>query len=322
MASTGTDELVLGGLYGLLIGDAVGVPYEFSAPEELPALERIDMAPPSGFIRAHAAAPTAAWSDDGAQALCLLASLLHRDGLDLTDFGNRLVNWCDYGYMAVDHIVFDVGSQTSIALAAIRNGVPAQHAAPAEERHNGNGSLMRALPLALWHTGSDDELIHDAARQSIPTHAHPRSQICCALYCLWARATLFRVDNPWQHATTVLRRYCAENAAWSNELEGHVRPDDPPGGSGSGYVVDCLHSARLALQQPTFERVVQRAISLGNDTDTTAAVAAGIAGLQHGLAAIPERWRLALPARDIVDPLAERLLASLRDRARSHPTAY
>jgi len=89
MASTGTDDLVLGGLYGLLIGDAVGVPYEFSAPEELPALERIDMAPPSGFIRAHAAAPTAAWSDDGAQALCLLASLLHRDGLDLTDFGNR-----------------------------------------------------------------------------------------------------------------------------------------------------------------------------------------------------------------------------------------
>jgi ADP-ribosyl-[dinitrogen reductase] hydrolase len=310
-----TEDLLLGGLYGLLIGDAVGVPYEFSAPQDLPALEHIDMDPPVGFVRAHPAAPKAAWSDDGAQALCLLASLLHCGGLDLVDLGNRLVNWHDRGYMAVDHVVFDVGNQTSIALSAIRRGVPAEHAGPATERHNGNGSLMRVLPLALWHTGSDEQLIHDAARQSIPTHAHPRSQVCCALYCLWARATLLRVDNPWQHATRVLRRHCEANASWSNELELHVRPDQPPGGSGSGYVVDCLHSARLAVQEPTFERVVQRAVSLGNDTDTTAAVAAGIAGLEHGLLAIPERWRQALPARAIVDPLAVHLLATLRERA-------
>jgi ADP-ribosyl-[dinitrogen reductase] hydrolase len=323
MANTVTEDLVLGGLYGLLVGDAVGVPYEFSTPEDLPAIEHIDIDPPSGFLRAHPAAPKAAWSDDGAQALCLLASLLHCAGLDLTDLGNRLVNWLDWGYMAVDNVVFDVGNQTGIALSAIRSGVAAEDAGPADERHNGNGSLMRVLPLALWHTGPDDQLIHDAARQSIPTHAHTRSQVCCALYCLWARATLLRLDNPWQHATTVLRRHCVRNASWSNELEIHVRPDAPPGGSGSGYVVDCLHSARLAVQQPTFERVVQRAISLGNDTDTTAAVAAGIAGLQHGLTAIPERWRLALPARAIVDPLAEHLLASLRERARAAaiPTA-
>lgn len=317
MASTATDDLVLGGLYGQLIGDAVGVPYEFSAAEDLPPPQDIDMTPPLGFIRAHAAAPKAAWSDDGAQALCLLASLLDCEGLDLTDFGNRLVNWYSRGYMAVDQVVFDVGYQTSVALAAIQNGVPAEDAGLAEEQHNGNGSLMRALPLALWHTGSDDELIRDAGRQSTPTHAHPRSQVCCALYCLWARATFLRIDNPWQHATSVLRRYCTRDASWSMELESHVRPDAPAGGSGSGYVVDCLHSARLAAQEPTFERVVQRAISLGNDTDTTAAVAAGIAGLQHGMAAIPERWRLALPARSVVDPLADRLLASLRDRARS-----
>ena len=78
-----TEDSLLGGLYGLLIGDALGVPYEFSAPAELPPLEQIEMPPPSGFPRAHRSAPAGAWSDDGAQALCLLASLLGQGELDL-----------------------------------------------------------------------------------------------------------------------------------------------------------------------------------------------------------------------------------------------
>lgn len=309
MTGARAQEQLLGGLYGLLVGDAVGVPYEFSEPWDLPALELIDIEPPSGFVRAHATAPKGAWSDDGAQALCLLASLLHCKSLDLTDLGNRLVNWCDWGYMAVGNIVFDIGGQTSVALSAIRSGTPAETAGLAEVQHNGNGSLMRVLPLALWHRGSDEQLIEDATRQSLPTHGHLRSQLCCALYCLWARATLLSEADPWHYAVGSLRAYCARNVAWSDELEAHIRPDSPPGGSGSGYVVDCLHSARLALLEPTFERVVQRAVSLGHDTDTTAAVAGGIAGLRDGLSGIPERWWKSLPAPELVLPLAEALLA-------------
>ena len=316
MTSTGTEDLILGGLYGLLLGDAVGVPYEFSAPESLPPLEQIGVELPLGFVRAHRSAPRGAWSDDGAHALCLLASLLHCAKLDLTDLGPRLVNWYDHGYLAVDGIVFDVGMQTSLALSAIRSGVPVDRAGPAEERHNGNGSLMRVLPLALWHTGSDQELIADAARQSIVTHGHVRSQLCCALYSVWARAMLRRVAEPWLHATRAVRDFAARDAAWVSELEQHVRPDAEPGGRGSGYVVDCLHSARAALTEPTFERVVQRAISLGNDTDTTAAVAGGIAGVRHGFAALPSRWLSTLSGRELVDPLASQLLSSLRERVR------
>jgi ADP-ribosyl-[dinitrogen reductase] hydrolase len=304
-----SDDRILGGLYGLLIGDAVGVPYEFHAANRIPPLEQIDLTPPAGFRRAHAQAPKGAWSDDGAQALCLLASLLQAGKLDLEDFSRRLLNWYEHGYMAVDNVVFDVGIQTSRALRAIMGGTPIERAAPAEEMNNGNGSLMRVLPLVLWHTGTDDELIEDAADQSIPTHAHARSQLCCALYCLWARATLADRGDAWVHATQTLRRYCESNAIWRTELEEHVQPDAAPGGKGSGYVVDCLHSARLALEESTFERVVQRAIAFGNDTDTTAAVAAGIAGLRHGLRGIPERWLAGLSGRSIVDPLAAELLS-------------
>src|SRR6185503_13144753 len=230
MSGVQTDNRVLGGLYGLLVGDAIGVPYEFSSPDSLPALELIEMEPPPGFPRAHPSAPHAAWSDDGAHALCLLASLLHCSGLELDDLGRRLVNWWEWGYLAVDNVVFDIGIQTSTALSAIQNGIPAALAGSGEERHNGNGSLMRVLPLALWHTGADHELIEDAARQSCVTHAHARSQVCCALYCLWARATLYRVDDPWRYATDVLREYCVANETWARELELHVRPEIKPAG--------------------------------------------------------------------------------------------
>jgi len=305
-------ERLLGGLYGLLVADAVGVPYEFHSPATLPGWDEIELTPPPGFRRAHTRAPAGAWSDDGAQALCLLASLLDGGALDPEDLGRRFVAWRDTGYLAVDAVVFDIGVQTSQALAALKAGVPALRAGPAGERQNGNGSLMRVLPLALWHRGDDRALIRDAALQSRVTHGHPRSQLCCALYCLWARATLQGSSDAWAEATGTLRNLCRDDAKSLRELEEHIQPDDEPGGTGSGYVVDCLHSARLALLEPTYERVVKRAISIGNDTDTTAAVAGGIAGLRHGLAGIPDRWLTALRGRELVDPLADGLLASLQ----------
>ncbi|HEY0095813.1 MAG TPA: ADP-ribosylglycohydrolase family protein, partial [Archangium sp.] len=142
-------ERIEGGLYGLLIGDALGVPYEFHPPAQLPGLPLIEFEPPPGFSRAHAGVPPGTWSDDGAHALCLLASLLYRGTLDAEDLGRRLVNWYELGYMAVDYEVFDVGIQTREALANVRAGVPALEAGPSGERENGNGSLMRVLPLAL-----------------------------------------------------------------------------------------------------------------------------------------------------------------------------
>jgi len=308
--AAGLQDRVLGGLYGLLIGDALGVPFEFRGPEELPPLGEIDVVPPAGFRRAHPGAPVGAWSDDGAHALCLLASLLHCDGLDLEDLARRLLDWRQRGYMAVEGLVFDVGIQTSAALDALRAGVAPEEAGPAEERSNGNGSLMRVLPLALWHRGSDEELIRAAMRQSLITHGHLRSQLSCALYCLWARALLRQLEEPWRVAVASLRRFAAADPLVSEELERHVRPDEPPQGSGTGYVVDCLHSARWAMQGSSFAEVVRRAIALGNDTDTTAAVAGGVAGIRFGFSQIPPHWVEHLAEKETVEPLASALVDS------------
>lgn len=169
---------------------------------------------------------------------------------------------------------------------------------------------MRALPLTLWHNGADSDLARDAMLQSRLTHGHLRAQVCCALYCLWARRILANDPAPWAGAVETVRTLWPESAPERTELEYHIRPDDPPEGQGSGYVVDTLRSARWAVESTaSYEDAVRAAIGLGNDTDTTACVAGGIAGLRYGADAIPARWRDGLRGQEILAPLLDALLA-------------
>ncbi|MFL9895964.1 ADP-ribosylglycohydrolase family protein [Paraburkholderia sp. RL17-381-BIF-C] len=305
----------LGGLVGLLVGDAVGVGYEFRPPERLPTRDQIEMVTPVEFRRSHAGVPVGTWSDDGAQALCLLASLLECGKLSLTDFAGRLVQWLDHGYMAIDGDVFDVGIQTGEALRNLGDGVSPRESGGASEMDNGNGSLMRVLPLAVWHTGTDEALVKDAHLQSLPTHAHPRSLVACAFYCLLARGYLRKIDGPWSWA---YQRLEAVYDAWPrqqektfflselNTLRSFPQTDRP---RGTGYVIDTLWSARKALEEESFEDVIRTAILFGHDTDTTAAVAGGLAGIRFGLAGIPNRWLARLRGFALVAPLISPLLA-------------
>ena len=302
-----------GGIYGLLIGDAVGVPYEFHLPEQLPHIIDIDMIPPKNFSRTYPDIPIGTWSDDGAQALCLLASLLDCQKLDAVDLMNRIANWYQFGYMTPDYQVFDVGVQTATAIRKYLLGTPVMQVANDDEHANGNGALMRVLPLALWHQGTDEALILAAYLQSHITHAHLRSKVCCALYCLWARYILkgMVINAAWSHAVTILRQYYEKRPDELEQLEFFIRPDDLERGMGSGYVVDCLKSAYLALQEPNYQAVIKKAISLGRDTDTTACVAGGLAGLAFGYGDIPPVWLQQLRAKEMVEPLIKKLIEGL-----------
>ena len=323
---------IRGAMLGLLVGDALGVPYEFTPPHKLPPRDKIEMTPPLDWLPAHFV-ENGTWSDDGAQALALADSLLDCGELSLEDLAEKLAAWQFEGRYAVDGHVFDVGVTTSDAIGRFRSGVPAREAGPDNEMANGNGSLMRVLPLALWHRGPDAELARDAMLQSLVTHGHLRSQLCCALYCLWARRIGDGIESEaaWRGATQSLRALlptlcAAANAIgeddeplqrlmkqvaleeWENELEFHIRPAEEIPGDGSGYVVDCLRSARGAMREGSYEAVVKAAIALGGDTDTTACVAGGVAGLRDGVKAIPVRWRNALRGREICNPIIERLV--------------
>jgi ADP-ribosyl-[dinitrogen reductase] hydrolase len=207
--------------------------------------------------------------------------------------------------MAVGGKVFDIGIQTGAALHRLAQGHPPTSSGLSGERNNGNGSLMRSLPLALLHRGDDLSLVELAHLQSSVTHSHPRSQACCALYCLWARREILGDPSPWENAVEALRAIYQNDAPHLIELEAHILPARNP--SGSGYVVDSLHSARHACLASDYAGIVRSAIALGNDTDTTACIAGGIAGIRHGKAGIPTAWLDSFRGTEILLPLLERI---------------
>ncbi|SHO52351.1 ADP-ribosylglycohydrolase family protein [Anaerocolumna xylanovorans] len=302
-------DRILGGLWGLLIGDALGVPYEFNGPENLPGLEQIEYQPPISFVRSHSGVLPGTWSDDGAQALCLLDSLLSCGKMDINDFASRLLQWYNCGLWAVDNKVFDVGNQTARALIAYSNGKPPYESGNIIPDGKGNGSLMRVLPLALWHKGTDEELVNDAHLQSLVTHGHICNQVCCALYCLWARRLLegHSISEAYSSAVLGLRKIYSEDSKFYYELEWSIRPDEAPIGKGGGFVVDSLRSARMVLASDNYEQAVKSAIALGDDTDTTAAIAGGLAGIYFGFDNIPNRWYSELRGKEMVYTLIDKL---------------
>lgn len=292
-------------MLGLLVGDALGVPYEFHPASAIP--DPVEMTPPPGFARAWPGVPAGTWSDDGAQALVLLESLQRLGRLDVDDLGRGFVRWWREGWFAVDD-TFDIGNATRAALARIEGGTPAAQAGGTGENDNGNGSLMRVLPLALWHEGTDADLVADAYTQSAVTHGHPRTQVCCALYCLWARRLLAGAApaQAWDDAVAALEPLVDERS-WA-ELREHVLACVDAPARGSGYVVHSLLAARhLLLTQADYAGVVRGAVRLGEDTDTTAAIAGGLAGVVHGEDGIPAQWLQLLRGREQLDPLLDRL---------------
>jgi ADP-ribosyl-[dinitrogen reductase] hydrolase len=265
------------------------------------------MSPPVEFSRAHRLVPPGTWSDDGAQALVLLHSLIEFGSLDLASFANGLLDWYRTGFMTPDGNVFDIGIQTRSALDSFAHTGNPLTCSPVDDWSNGNGSLMRTLPCALVGASTPAEVVARARQQGLPTHAHLRSQLACAFYSLMAwrmvegEGPVDALDFAQAYLENTLDP--SERAEFVVVLDGRLEPS-----RGSGYVVDSLWSAiRCVLATSDYETCVRNAIALGNDTDTTACIAGGLAGILYGEEGIPHRWKHALKGRDIVEHVLGRL---------------
>jgi ADP-ribosylglycohydrolase len=284
------------------VGDALGVPVEFSQRSERDADPVREL---RGFGTYQQ--PPGTWSDDSSLMLCSLHSLL-LPRLDLADMGARFVRYVDEAYMTPHGSVFDIGGTTARSISRLKRGVSPPEAGGTEDRDNGNGSLMRIMPVALRFLGASDEEILDAAHKvSGLTHRHPRSQLACGYFCLLLRQLLAGHSPAIAYArTNQLAARLYQGAPWQDELShfGRVLSGAVPGLSrdqisGGGYVVHTLEaSIWCLLRHPCFDAAVFAAINLGDDTDTTACVTGALAGVALGLGAIPTAWRAAMARHD------------------------
>ncbi|HEY3376045.1 MAG TPA: ADP-ribosylglycohydrolase family protein [Armatimonadota bacterium] len=287
-------DRISGGFWGALVGDALGVPVEFTARDERKRDPVVGM---RAFGTHHQ--PAGTWSDDSSLLLCTMESLCA--GFDPVDIGSRFIRWLDEGYWTPYGEVFDCGIATQQAIARLRRGVDPESAGGAGERDNGNGSLMRILPVACYFADAPTATLLDAAhRVSAVTHRHPRSQMACGMACLVAQALMQGqcIEGAYRSAITEAATvytalpFAAERTHFVRVLDGQLADVPESDISGDGYVVHTLEASLWCLlTTSSFEEAVLKAVNLGDDADTTGCVTGGLAGLAYGVDAIPLPWR-------------------------------
>jgi ADP-ribosylglycohydrolase len=303
----------MGAVFGHAVGDALGVPVEFRGREAL----RADPVKGMRGQGTHGQLP-GTWSDDTSLMLCLLVGLGHE--IDLQGVAGRFIRWRDESYLTPHGEVFDIGSTTREAIARLRRGTPHEEAGGGGEPDNGNGSLMRILPVAFLSHLSDREAAAAAHAVSCLTHRHPRSQMACGLFVLLCRRLLDGMErnNAYEAAVEAGRRIYAGWAPYDGQVEhfvrfmsgnlGALREEDINSG---GYVIHTLEAATWCLlNNGSFAETVLAAVNLGEDTDTTGAVVGGLAGAAYGYASIPAAWLSVLARPEKIEEIVDAFLES------------
>jgi ADP-ribosyl-[dinitrogen reductase] hydrolase len=286
-----------GALLGLACGDAVGTTVEFRPRGSFRPLT--DMVGGGPF---HL--QPGQWTDDTSMALCLAESLVERRGFDAHDQMTRYLKWYRSGYWSATGECFDVGDTTSAALQAFElSGEP--YSGPTHARSAGNGSLMRLVPVVL-HAHPDVALVRRlAADSSRTTHGAPEAVECCELYALLLARAL---DGAERDALTAVDDWRGTERSVAEIAAGGYLRKPAAEIAGTGHCVRSLEAALWCFHStPSFEAAVLAAANLGDDADTTAAIAGQIAGAHYGVQGIPERWLERLHLREAIQGLADRL---------------
>lgn len=302
---------IVGGLIGVAVGDALGVPVEFSSREAR------DKDPVTGY-RAYGThnQPAGTWSDDTSLTLCLADALIQ--GPEYARIAKKFVAWYEKGLWAAHGKAFDIGNTTAHAIQALKLGELPELAGPMEESANGNGSLMRILPLAFYTAKMElEERRRWAFEISGFTHGHPRAKIACWFYCEIARNLLngmpaaAAIDTA-RETLEAWQKSPGGNSQWSHfgRCSSGIRDLRRDEIRSSGYVIDTFEAALWCLlQAETFADSVLLAVNLGSDTDTLAAVTGGLAGCLYGIEGIPAEWREGLVRYGEVFAIVERFAA-------------
>lgn len=300
-------------ILGHAVADALGVPAEFASRAELDAAPVTDM---EGFGTYDM--PAGTWSDDTSMTLCALDSM-GKGYIDHVEIMENFCRWFDDNEYTPSGECFDIGGACMQAIEKYKAfHLPPHMCGGEDERSCGNGSLMRILPFALFceygeYSGSWLDIIHLG---SSLTHRHERCRVGCGIYSIILRKLLCRPER--ESVYTGLKR-AREEYKDSFELDKYKRLFDPDFVSlkkdeikSSGYVVDTLEAALWCLlTTDSYKECVLKAVNLGDDTDTVAAVAGGLAGALYGLDAIPTEWLDALIKREYIEELCEKFCAAL-----------
>ncbi len=305
-------------LLGVAIGDALGVPYEFVERKEM------KKAPAMGMIgfKSHNQ-PPGTWSDDSSLTFCLAESLLEE--YSLLNTSKNFIRWKNDAWWTAHDEVFDIGTTTSKAISRLQEIIISRRYEElkslnlsAEESENGNGSLMRILPLVYEINGMKIKQQFEFVWQnSALTHRHIRAAMSCMIYLRLTINLIKYQDKARAYLRTkldILRLWDKidfpdpEKKHFNRIIENDLFELKAKNLKSNGYVIDSLEASLWSfLTTNSYQEAVLTAVNLGHDTDTTGAITGGIAGLYYGFENIPERWIISVARLKDILQLGDRL---------------
>ena len=283
------------GIIGFVVGDTMGVPVEFNSREKLllnPVTEMLEYGTHN--------MPKGCWSDDTSMTLATMDSIIKCKEINTNDMADRFIKWYRNGEYTATGIMFDIGTTTQQALVKYQRGINiASKCGGEREYDNGNGSLMRMLPIAYYcylKSLEDTEILKIVKEVSSITHRHPISILGCYIYVRLAIELLKGKEllQAYQEIKKLDYSYFTEDTIYKYEriLNNDIGLYNINEVSSNGYIISTLEAVIWTLiNSKSFNETIIKAINLGEDTDTVGACVGGLAGIYYGIENIKQKWK-------------------------------
>lgn len=290
------DKSIKNGIIGFVVGDVLGVPVEFMTREELRKNPVVDLREYGTYNQ-----PLGSWSDDTSMTLATMDSIIHKEEIDTTDIGNRFLNQYRKNEYTPLGKVFDIGRTTIQALAKYELKLDeAKNCGEKDEYSNGNGSLMRMIPIAYYiyyKKIKDDKEIYNIVKDvSSITHRHEVSILGCYIYVSFILGLLngLEKEQTYKNIKKLNYNYFSKDSfkRYDRILKDDITALNLDNISSDGYIVSTLECVLyMFLKSNDYNTTILEGVNLGNDTDTIGSCLGGLLGLYYGLDDIKEGWR-------------------------------
>ena len=318
------NERVKGALFGSFVGDALGVPVEFKTREEVRKNKVTTMLEYGSHNQ-----PIGTWSDDSSMVLATMDSICESNGIQYHDMMKRFLEWMDNSKYTANNDVFDMGNTTQESLWRYKDNPDTYLCGAKEEYKNGNGSLMRILPVSIYMHYANiylDNMIEVIKNVSSMTHAHAYSVLSCIIYTIFideflkekdAKKAYLNTQKIVKELITDTKKIVATDeektkifGIFDKLISRDISILDDSYIKSTGYVVDSLEaSIWCILTTSNYQDAVLKAVNLGGDTDTIGAITGGLAGLIYGYNAIPTDWINVLKRKEYLVEMVDAYLA-------------
>lgn len=307
------------GIIGFAIGDALGVPGEFITREELKKNPIISMT--EGGVHKQ---PIGSFSDDTSMTLATIDSIIENKKIVPEDIAQKFVNWFRKAEYTATNKTFDIGDTTRQAIAKYELNIDiAIKCGGVGEYDNGNGSLMRMLPIAyyIYYTQVKNENnIYQIVRDiSSITHAHEISILGCYIYIKYCMFILSGMDKMEAYNKIKEQDYNMFSpdslSKYDRILNSDISLLSENKVFSNGYVVHTLEAVFwLFLNSKDYNKTILKAVNLGEDSDTVAAITGSLLGIYYGLDSIRDEWKLSLKRYDYIINLCSNFENILRTK--------